>query len=80
LLESRAVFTMEGHRENALACSKNGEYFASGGYDRQLLVWQSQENTEREEENRCDEETIFSTACRQCIGEQDNLTRVNFFT
>jgi len=58
---------------------KEREYIANGGNDRQLLVWQSQKKTEREEENRCDEETIFSTACRQCIGEQDNLTEVNFF-
>ena len=43
LLEGRPIYTLKGHASGitSIAFSKTGEYFASGGADRQLLMWKS---------------------------------------
>ncbi|XP_076641798.1 proteome of centrioles 1 isoform X2 [Halictus rubicundus] len=45
LLEGRPIYTLKGHANGtsvtSIAFSSNGEYFASGGADRQLLMWKT---------------------------------------
>ncbi|EDW26660.1 GL19372 [Drosophila persimilis] len=47
LLEGRPIYTLTGHTAavNAVGFSQDGEKFATGGNDRQLLVWQSNLHT-----------------------------------
>ncbi|CAF1130013.1 unnamed protein product [Adineta steineri] len=43
LLEGRLIYTLHGHQGPAMsvAFSKQGDYFASGGQDQQVLVWKT---------------------------------------
>lgn len=43
MLEGRLFYTLHGHQGpcTAVAFSKSGEYFASGGSDEQVLVWKT---------------------------------------
>lgn len=43
LLEGRPVYTLQGHDGpvRAVAASADGNYFASGGEDKQVLVWKN---------------------------------------
>ncbi|CAF0724847.1 unnamed protein product [Didymodactylos carnosus] len=43
LLEGRLIYTLHGHQGPAMAVafSKQGDYFASGGQDQQVLVWKT---------------------------------------
>ncbi|KAJ4439632.1 hypothetical protein ANN_07760 [Periplaneta americana] len=43
LLEGRPIYTLQGHEGSitSVAFSANGEYFASGGADQQILVWKT---------------------------------------
>lgn len=52
LLEGRPIYTLKGHvgEITAIAFSKTGEYFTSGGEDRQLLIWKS--NFDKEDKSR----------------------------
>ena len=52
LLEGRPIYTLKGHGGGitSIAFSKTGEYFTSGGADRQLLMWKS--NFDRDDNAR----------------------------
>lgn len=45
LLEGRPIYTLKGHANGtsvtSITFSSNGEFFASGGADRQLLMWKT---------------------------------------
>ncbi|CAF1576976.1 unnamed protein product, partial [Rotaria sordida] len=47
LLEGRLIYTLHGHQGPAMsvAFSKQGDYFASGGQDQQVLVWKTNFDT-----------------------------------
>lgn len=52
ILEGRPIYTLKGHTGgiSAVSFSPTGEYFASGGRDNELLVWES--NLEHHESQR----------------------------
>lgn len=52
MLEGRPIYTLKGHGGGitSIAFSKTGEYFTSGGADRQLLMWKS--NFDRDDKAR----------------------------
>ena len=45
LLEGRPIYTLKGHANGtsvtSVTFSSNGEFFASGGTDQQLLMWKT---------------------------------------
>lgn len=43
MLEARPIYTLKGHcgAVTTVSFSQNGDFFASGGADHQLLVWKS---------------------------------------
>lgn len=42
-MEGRAIYTLQAHENsvNALVFSQDGEFFASAGADRRVIVWKS---------------------------------------
>lgn len=51
-MEGRPIYTLKGHTSEILSItfSQDGEFFASGGLDRQVLMWKS--NFCRDDNNR----------------------------
>jgi len=43
LLEGRPIYTLKGHASSitSITFSQDGDFFASGGADRQVLMWKS---------------------------------------
>lgn len=51
-MEGRPIYTLKGHNSavTSVAFSLNGDYFASGGADFQLLTWKT--NFDKDDRNR----------------------------
>lgn len=62
ILEGRPIYTLKGHTGgiSSVSFSSDGKYFASGGRDKELLIWESnleQHDTRRSQIKRSSVET-----------------------
>ena len=81
LLEARPIYTLKGHTDGVktVAFSSDGNFFASGSADRQLLVWKS--NFDVHEATRKNPKKLYSSGAKlkmdDVLSKDDELREID---
>lgn len=69
LLEGRPIYSLKGHEGSvtAISFSESGDYFASGGDDRQLLIWKTNFDAVDANPGKCLPRLTVRTAQEPCF-------------